>query len=166
MEKTLYQGKFIKVNEVKIDNYTWEKVYLPHSLVVIALTKNKEIIFIEEKRPHEKNPTRLKLVTGHIDKGESVLECANRELQEEAGFKAKKLKEILLHESTGTVNSNFHYILAEDLEESKLPNPDGEDTIIEVLKIKVEDVKRMIYEDKLPWNLSTLGLFKVFHLLE
>jgi len=144
----------------------WEKVYLPHSLVVIALTKENEILFIEEKRPHEKNPTRLKLITGHIDEGETVLECANRELQEEAGFKAHKLTEILAHESTGTVNSNFHYILAEDLEPSKIPNPDGEDSIVQVLKIKYSEVEKMLYENRLDWNLSSLGLFKVFNLLK
>lgn len=165
MENTVYNGKFIKVTELKIDEYTWEKAYLPDSLCVIPITENKEILFIQERRPHEENEIRLKLVTGHIEAGESILETANRELQEEAGFMANKLTEILVNKSTGTINSSFHFVLAQDLIESKLPNPDGEDSIISVEKIPAKKVKEMLESGELNWNLSTLGLFKVFNLL-
>jgi 8-oxo-dGTP pyrophosphatase MutT (NUDIX family) len=161
MENTVYNGKFIKVTEFKHENHIWEKAYFPDSLVVIAVTDDQEIIFIEERRPHEENPVRLKMVTGHIDPGESALETANRELQEEAGFRAQKLTEILVNRSSGTINSNFHFILATGLEESKLPNPDGEDSIVSVKKIKMERVREMLRSGELSWNLSTLGLFKV-----
>ena len=164
MENIVYNGNFIKIAEFTQENYTWEKAYLPDSLVVIAITRDKEILFIEERRPHEDNPIRLKLVTGHIDKGESVIECANRELQEEAGFKANVLKEILVNRSSGTINSNFHFILATELEVSKLPNPDGEATIVSVKKIKINKVRDMLKSGELNWSLSTLGLFKVFDL--
>lgn len=161
MEEIKYNGKFVQVKEALIEGAIFEKVYLPHSLVVIALTNENEILFIKEKRPHETPPERLKLVTGHIDPGEAPIDCANRELQEEAGYKAAHLEEIMVHRSTGTLNSNFHYFFAKDLTESKLPNPDGEDTILEIVKVPLKDIERMLYEDKLPWTLSTLGLFKV-----
>jgi ADP-ribose pyrophosphatase len=166
VEEIKYNGKFIKVSEKKIDQYTWEKVYLPDSLVVIPLTENNEIIFIVELRPHETPNKRLKLVTGHIEKGESPLETANRELQEEAGYKSYNLSEIMVHRSTGTITSNFYYFFARDLEESKIANPDGEHTILEVKKFKLEEVKAMLKSGEMDWNLSTLGLFKVFDLLD
>lgn len=166
VEEIKYKGKFIQVSEKKIDQYTWEKVYLPDSLVVIPITKDNEIIFILEKRPHETPNQRLKLVTGHIDKGESPKETANRELQEEAGFKSNDLTELMVHRSTGTINSNFYYFLAQNLEVSKIPNPDGEDSIIAVKKIKISEVKKMLSENKLEWTLSTLGLFKLFDIMD
>lgn len=166
MEKLKYDGKYIQVRELTIGEHVWEKVYLPDSLVVIPLTDENEIIFIVEKRPHEIPNQRLKMVTGHIDLGEPPIQCANRELQEEAGFKANKLEELMVHHSNGTVNSNFYYFLATDLEESKLPNPDGEDTVLEVRKIKIDDVKAMLSQGELQWTLSTLGLFKVFDRLD
>ncbi len=162
MEELKYDGKYIQVKERVVDGHVWEKVYLPDSLVVIPLTKDNEIIFIVEKRPHETPNQRLKMVTGHIDPGETPILCANRELQEEAGFKANKLEELMVHRSNGTINSNFYYFLATDLEESKLPNPDGEDTILDVRKIKIETVKKMLSLGELQWTLSALGLFKVF----
>ncbi len=164
MEKTIYNGNFIKVTEYKADNYTWEKAYLPDSLCVIPITNENEIVFIEERRPHEKNKIRLKLVTGHIDNGESAIESANRELQEEAGFKSSELTELFVNRSTGTLNSNFHFVLAKNLTKSKIPNPDGEESIVSVQKIKMTQVKEMLESGKMDWNLSTLGLFKVFSL--
>ena len=161
MEKTVYKGNFIEVRELEVGGYTWEKAYFPDSLVIFPITKDNEIIMVEEHRPHEDSKVIQKFVTGHIDKNESPLECANRELQEEAGFKANKLTEILVHRSKGTINSNFHYILAEELEESKLPNPDGEDTIVAVKKIKLEKIKIMLENEQIPWTLPVLGLFKV-----
>jgi ADP-ribose pyrophosphatase len=166
MEELKYNGKYIQVKELTIENHVWEKVYLPDSLVVIPITDNNEMIFIVEKRPHEIPNQRLKMVTGHIDLGESPINCANRELQEEAGFKANKLEELMVHHSNGTVNSNFYYFLATGLEISKLPNPDGEETILEVKKIKIEKVKEMLSSGELQWTLSTLGLFKVFDILD
>ena len=162
MEEVKYSGKYVQVKEKTIDGEVWEMAYIPNSLVVIPITKDDEIIFIVEKRPHETPSKRLKLVTGHIDEGESPIECANRELQEEAGFKANDLEELMVHTSTGTINSNFHYFYARDLEVCKLPNPDGEDSILEVRKIHIDKVKEMLFKDELPWSLSTLGLFKIF----
>lgn len=164
MEKLVYKGKFIKVSELELDGHKWEKAYFPDSLVIFPITENNELILIEELRPHENNKSRLKFVTGHIDSGETPIITANRELQEEAGFKANKLEEILVHDSSGTINSKFYYILAQDLAVSKLPNPDGEHTILAVKKIPLIEVKEMLYDGRLGWNLSTLGLFKIFKL--
>lgn len=164
MEKTVYKGQYIEVKEKKVDEYTWEMAYFPDSLVVFPFTDNDELIMIEERRPHEENPIRLKFVTGHIETGEAPNECANRELQEEAGFKAKHIEEILIHKSRGTINSNFYYFKASDLSVSKLPNPDGEGTIVSVKKIKRERVIEMIRSGELEWTLATLGLIKVLNL--
>ena len=72
MEEIKYNGKFVQVKERIIDGAIWEMAYIPNSLVVIPLTDEDEIIFIVEKRPHENPPQRLKLVTGHIDEGETL----------------------------------------------------------------------------------------------
>jgi ADP-ribose pyrophosphatase len=161
MEKTVYDGQFVKVNELKVENYTWEKAYFPDSLVIFPFTDNDEVIMIEEKRPHEDIKVRLKFVTGHIDPGESPADCANRELQEEVGFKAQHMKELMVHKSRGTINSDFYYFQATGLSVSKLPNPDGEDTIVSIKKFKFDELIMMLEDGKLDWTIATLGLFKV-----
>ena len=164
--KLAYSGNFVQVKESVIDGYVWEKAYFPDSLVVFPITKNGEIIMIEEKRPHEKKPSRLKFVTGHIHDGDDVLETANREMMEEVGLRANQLAEFLKHESSGTINSNFHFVIARDLEPNKIPNPDGEDTILAIHRMPFKKIEEMIYSEELPWSVSTLGMFKILHYLQ
>ena len=162
MEKTVYNGQFIQVKEQIVDNYKWEKVFLPSSLVIYPIEDN-QIYMIVEKRPHEKTVNRLKFVTGHIDKGEEILACANREMQEEIGLKAQELEIIYHHESSGTLNSNFFMVKAQKLSPHKLPNPDGEETILEIKKIHIDELYRMIFNHEITWGLSCLGFLKIYH---
>lgn len=158
-EQIKYQGRFLKITEHTIDNYVWEKVYLPSSLAVFALNDKNEVLLIKEVRPHEIKPTRLKLVTGHLEAGEDILECANRELQEEAGLAAKKLEIFHSHESSGTLNSRFYFVLATELYPSKLPNPDGEDSILGQEFYSLEMARKMLFNGELSWNLASIGFF-------
>ncbi|MCT4641738.1 MAG: NUDIX hydrolase [Bacteriovoracaceae bacterium] len=165
MENIKYQGNYIKVTELEKDGQTWEKAYFPNSMVVFPITEDNQIYMVKERRPHEKEEIRLKFITGHIDKGESPIDCAFREMQEEAGIKAQNLEQILVHSSSGTINSNFYYILATDISPSKLPNPDGENTIVEVIKMPLIELKNKIYNEEFKWTLACLGLFRIFEKL-
>ncbi|RVT44523.1 ADP compounds hydrolase NudE [Rheinheimera sediminis] len=64
---------------------------------------------------------------GLIDSGETAIEAANRELQEEIGFKAGRLiplKTVAL--APGYFNATMHIILALDLTASSLPGDEPE----------------------------------------
>lgn len=162
MEETKYTGKFIKVTEELIGKHIWERVYLSDGVMVFPINSQGEIYMIEEARPHEKNPVRLKFVTGLMDvKGEDPLRTANREMQEEIGLKARHLELILHRESTGTVNNNFYQVVATHLEPSKIPNPDGEETILSVTPYSIEAIKKMLENGRLEWSMGALGVFKI-----
>ncbi len=162
MEETKYEGKFIKVTEEKIDSNTWERVYLSDGVQVFPITSEGKIIMIEEKRPHENKPIRLKFVTGLMDKGDTdPLETANREMQEEIGYKANHLELLIHREASGTINNNFYQILATNLETSKIPNPDGEDTIVSVKAYTIQEIESFLDQGKLPWSMGALGIFKL-----
>ena len=160
-DKLVYSGKFVKVKESTIDHYVWEKVFLPDSLVVFPLDSENKIVIIEERRPHENTPSRLKFITGHLDEGEDVLTSANREMMEEVGLRADKLVEFYKHESSGTLNSKFHFVLAKNLSPKKSPNPDGEETISRILHLTIPEIEQMLARNELNWTLSTLGFFKI-----
>lgn len=166
-EKITYSGRFVQVKESLIDGHIWEKAYFPDSLVVFPITEDNEIIMIEERRPHENVEIRLKFVTGHIHEDDGdVLTTANREMMEEIGLQAKELHEFKKLESSGTINSNFHYVIARGLSPNKIPNPDGEDTIVAIHRTPIMKLKAMLFEEKLPWSVSTLGLIKILNAFE
>ncbi|MCO4754136.1 MAG: NUDIX hydrolase, partial [Bacteriovoracaceae bacterium] len=148
-DKIAYSGRFVQVKESIIDGYKWEKVFLPDSLVVFPIDSQNRIVMIEEKRPHETTPSRLKFVTGHLEPNENTLLSANREMMEEIGFSANKLVEFYKHESSGTLNSNFHFVAARDLEPKKIPNPDGEDSILNVIHVPILEIESMLHEHRL-----------------
>lgn len=166
MEKVVYRGKFVKVTEEVIGENTWERVYLQDGVQVFPMNSQGKIALIEEKRPHEKNPIRLKFVTGLMDQpNEDPLITANREMQEEIGYKAKSLQIILHRESSGTINNHFYQILATHLTPSKIPNPDGEDTILSVNFYTIKEIEDFLATDKLPWSMGALGILKLKKML-
>lgn len=64
---------------------------------------------------------------GLIDPGETALEAANRELQEEIGFKASRLIELkTLTLAPGYFNATMHVVLALDLSPSRLQGDEPE----------------------------------------
>lgn len=64
----------------------------PAGIVVFLLWKNKFLLILRDDKPDINFPNTWSPVTGGIDKGETILECANRELMEEIGIIPKNLK--------------------------------------------------------------------------
>lgn len=162
MEKQVYKGQIINVTEEVIDGINWERVYLPSGVIIFPINDKGQVLMVEEKRPHENPPVRIKPVSGilEIEKG-SPEENAQREMQEEIGYKAGKIENYWTMKSSGTVNSQQHFFVARDLLPSKFPNPDGEDTIMSVKAFELEELKQMYLNDELRWSMSTLGFFRL-----
>jgi 8-oxo-dGTP pyrophosphatase MutT (NUDIX family) len=163
MEKEVYKGHIVRVTEEKIEDITWERVYLPSGVVIFPINEKGQILMIEEKRPHENPPRRIKPISGilELDKG-TAEENAQRELQEEIGFKAGSLENFWTMQASGTVNSQQLFYIARDLVPSKLPNPDGEDTIIAIKPFELDELKSKFLNDEIKWSMSTLGFFRLY----
>ncbi len=166
MEKEVYKGQIVRVTEEKIEGINWERVYLPSGVIVFPINDQGQILMVEEKRPHENPPFRIKPVSGilELDKG-SPEENAQREMQEEIGFKAKSLENFWTSTSSGTVNNVHYFYIARGLTPSKFPNPDGEDTIISIKAFDIEELMEKFLRDEIRWSMSTLGFFKLYHYL-
>ncbi len=162
MENEVYQGQIIRVTEEEIGGINWERVYLPSGVIIFPLNEKGQVLMVEERRPHETPNTRIKPVSGILepDKG-SPEENAQRELQEEIGFKAAQIENFWTMRSTGTVNNEQYFYVARDLVASKLPNPDGEDTIMKVVAYDIEELREKYLRDEIKWSMSTLGFFRL-----
>ncbi len=167
MEKTVYRGKIATVTEEKIENINWERVYLPDGVICFPIDEEGKILMVEERRPHENPPIRIKPISGILEENRgSPEENMQREMQEEIGYKARNLTRLMTLKGTGTVNSTQYCFIATDLVPSKLPNPDGEDTIMGIKRFTPDELLTLFLHDQIKWSTSTLGFFRLYHLLK
>lgn len=162
MEKVVYQGNIVRVTEEKIHEINWERVYLPDGVIVFPITDEGKIILIREKRPHENPPERIKPVSGILEHEKGTpAENAQREMQEEIGLKAQSLELLWNQKGTGTVNHEQYYFVATGLTKEKLPNPDGEETIMGTIEYSPEELLKALTTEEIRWSMSTLGIFRL-----
>jgi len=106
----------------------------------------------------------LALPKGRIEPTETHLEAANRELQEEVGYGANKLRLLAsLTLAPGYFGHITHVILAEDLFEKRLAGDEPEE--IEVIPWQISRLKELLAHEECTEARSIAALFMVRDLL-
>ncbi len=165
-EKTAYRGKRIVVEELHYKNPRTnqiiyrEHVLAGHAAIIMPMTDNNEFIMIKEPRtPIGKNV--LAFPAGMIEEGEKPEDGAIRELEEETGYRAGKLKKLReVYPAIGYSNEQTIIFLATDLVKTQRHLDETED--IEVLKIPVEEVRKMLEDGEIQTSSETVGLLYYF----
>jgi ADP-ribose pyrophosphatase len=96
--KSVFKGKLLKVfvKKVRLPNgylATFEIIKHPGAALVIPFLSSDKIIMLRQLRPVIGSYI-YELPAGTIDKGESALTCAKREIIEETGYSAKRMSRI------------------------------------------------------------------------
>ncbi|HXH30356.1 MAG TPA: NUDIX hydrolase [Bacteriovoracaceae bacterium] len=166
MEKEVYRGQILRITEEEISGHVWERAYLPDGVIVFPITAAGKIILVEERRPHETPPVRIKPVSGILEtlKG-TPAENAQREMQEEIGLKASVLENFMTLRGSGTINHTQYFFIARGLTPCKLPNPDGEDSILGTIEVSPKELLEKLMQDEIRWSISTLGMFRLMEKL-
>ncbi|ACP39485.1 NUDIX hydrolase [Saccharolobus islandicus] len=164
----IFSGKKFEVHidKVKLPNgYERELEFVKHRGSVVIIPKiNNEIILIRQFRPVI-DKWIYELPAGTIEDGEDPLNTANRELIEEIGYEAGKLKEIIsFYASPGITTEYMRLYLAEDLRYvGAKPEPYE---IIEPIRLSIEEAIKMIRERKIEDAKTIIGIFTLKELLE
>lgn len=112
------------------------------AVIVVAVPDDDHVLLIREYACGV-HRYELGLPKGRVERGETLLEGANRELQEECGFAAERLEELgHLTLAPGYMTHRTHVILARDLYPSRLPGDEPEE--IEVLRWPWDDLAGLI----------------------
>lgn len=121
------------------------RAYRPNVVHILALTKDANVIMLREFRPFYQRYLWM-IPSGKVDKEDDPLIAANRELQEETGYRAQSLQLYCMARHTDQlVSKNFIYI-AHDLVKDPLPQDDDE--LIEVHELSlVEAMDRVLQDD-------------------
>lgn len=117
------------------------------SVVILALdhAKNKKDpwIVVERQYRHAANQHLWELPAGSLDPGEDPLAGAQRELEEETGYRAKKWKPLVeYYASPGFLGESMKVFLAEGLIPGDAHPEDDEE--IELRLVKLSDAMKMI----------------------
>lgn len=162
MERTVYSGNIIRVTEEEIGGVVWERAYLPPGVIIFPITDDGKIILIRERRPHEIPSVRIKPVSGILEEElGSPEENAQREMQEEIGYRASQMKLLMTLRGSGTITHTQHFFVAQGLVHSKLPNPDGEEVIEGLVEFTPDELRIALKNDEIKWSMSTLGMFRL-----
>ena len=107
------------------------------AVMVVPFIEN-DIIFIKEYAAAI-DDYMITFPKGKIDKGETIEEAANRELQEEVGYKSKEIKLIKkLYLAPGYIDHTTYVMVAKELSVSSLRGDEPEE--LEVIRVHRDDV--------------------------
>lgn len=106
----------------------------------------------------------LALPKGRIEKGEDVMDSANRELMEEIGYGAKRLRTLTaLTLAPGYIGATTHIVLAQDLYPRRLPGDEPEE--IELVRWNIHQLGALLKQDDFSEARSLAALYMVRDLL-
>ncbi|MDF0132200.1 NUDIX hydrolase [Staphylococcus pseudintermedius] len=146
-KESIYKGKIIEVEKHKVslpNNETAYREVVKHNgaVAICALTPDKQVILVKQYRKALEQEL-LEIPAGKLEPGEDRESAAMRELEEETGYKAKKLTLIgEVYGTPGFSNEKISVYFADNLVEGKV-NLD-EDEFVEKVLYSLDDVKKAV----------------------
>ncbi|NOZ03878.1 MAG: NUDIX hydrolase [FCB group bacterium] len=166
--KPVFKGRLldVRLDEVRLPNgknTTREYIIHPGAVVMIPVLPDGNIVLIRQYR-YPMGREFIELPAGKLDPGESPRETADRELEEEIGYRAGKLTELVeIHPCIGYSNERMWLYLAEELVPTKT-NTDH-DEFIELLPMPVEKAVDMVWAGKITDVKTIIGILWADRLL-
>jgi len=157
----IYQGRVFglrrdEVLEPSGLRTTREVITHPGSVVVLPVLPDGRIVMIRQYR-HATRQYLWELVAGRKEPEETPKQGAARELLEETGYRAKRIKVFLdVFPTPGFLEERMYILLAEGLTAGKA-QPE-EDEKIEVRAYRVNELKKMIKSGRLKDAKSIAGI--------
>jgi ADP-ribose diphosphatase len=159
-----HDSRFLNVEEVDLAfsngaRRTFERLTASgQGAVFIVALRDADTVLLVREYAAGLNRYELGLPKGRIDPGETALEAANRELQEEAGFAARKLNVLTtLSLSPAYMTHKAEVILAEDLYPERRPGDEPEP--LDVVPWKLSELHLLLARDDVSEGRSIAALF-------
>jgi len=173
-----FQGKLFTVYDETLDTpsgqtVTYERCSRPPSVVIIPFLDEKNILILKEYRISLGKKT-WRLPAGRVDEAiklnreldpqnsddlKIIKKAAQRELQEEAGYRAEKLELYHNRYQGESIKAPTHVFIARDL--TKDPLPQDEEEYIETHKISLEKAYQMALSGEIEEELMALCIIKL-----
>ena len=167
-EKVIFQTKLFTLKDIDIEfdhkKVTYQILEKNDTALIVPINEKGELVLIKEYFCAI-DEYQICVPKGSIDKDHDDLTTANKELQEEIGFKAGKLDKLgTLTMSPGYLTQRTHVFLARDLTESKLEGDEEEQ--LEVVFYPFDKFEELIDQGKLTETRMIAALYLAKRFLE
>lgn len=158
----VYKGQKVnlKISEFVLPNKTKVKkevVEQRGASLIIPVLKDGKLVMVEQYRPIL-DAWLLEFPAGTIEEGENALSCAKRELVEETGYVAQKMKELFKgYPSPGYSNEILHVFVASELVETQARPENYE--LIKIERFNANEAISMIMDGRIQDIKTIAALF-------
>ena len=159
--KSVYQGRVVQLRVDRVEEpggVIAEREIVDHagSVVVLPILPDGQVLLVQQYR-HAVRQRLWELVAGGIEKGETPLRAAARELREETGYSADRLKKLFdFYPSPGVMSERMFLVEARGLRPA-LACPEA-DEFISVGSFSLTQLRMMIRQDKIKDGKTFVGL--------
>lgn len=162
--KTLFKGSLFTIKQTT-DSFgkVRELCFRPPSVEIIAITDDKKIILVNEKRPTHKERIYA-LPSGRVDKEVDLKDAAQRELREESGFEAGSLELFMRNHPSTSFKYNTYFFIGRKLTKSPLPRDEEEDIIVEFKTL--DEAAQLALEGKVRPDIGGLAILRFKHAVD
>ena len=165
MNKNIYKGRIVDLNleTVTLPNgatVELEVIHHPGAAATVPMKDERTVILIRQYR-HAVGGYIYEIPAGKLHPGEDPRECANRELEEEIGYKAGALEHVTSAYTTpGFTDEVIHIYKATQLQ--KGTQDLGHDEVLEIAEFPLAKTMTMIREGVIKDAKTIVGLQCVY----
>ncbi len=160
----LYDGRIIKLDlrDIRLPDGKEAKreiIVHPGAVAIVAFDSDQNVLLVRQFRSAAQK-TLVEIPAGTLNPGEDPQACAERELQEETGYRPGKLEALGgIYSAPGYTSEFIHLFYAANLSESWLAHDDDE--FIEVDHVPLTQALAMIESGEIADGKSVAGLMRV-----
>ncbi len=160
--KSVYQNRWLSLREDRVElpdgrTTIYGVVICGDCVGILPFVDHDQVLLVRQYR-YVAGRTTWEMPTGGVRPGESLEAAAQRELQEEAGYRAGQLKKIVAyHTSKSILDETAHLYLAEGLQ--PVHDQPGDDT--EFIKTQVfpfPTVLRMVMDGEIMDSMTIIAI--------
>ncbi|WP_461223960.1 NUDIX hydrolase [Lacticaseibacillus suihuaensis] len=167
--REVYAGPIFSVLQQTIDTpdglrVTRDLIRHAQAVAMLAITPDDRVLVNREYRVGV-NRESFALPAGLINTGETVLAAARRELQEETGYQALDLSELVaVHSSEGMTDELVHLVLATIDPEQTTAKHFDQDEFVQSALVPLEEVKAAVQAGQITsaQSVSALSYYLAF----
>ncbi|MFT6450169.1 MAG: 8-oxo-dGTP pyrophosphatase MutT (NUDIX family) [Oleispira sp.] len=160
-----YDNPWIRVEEYQVINPAGGAgiygtvSFKNRAVAIVALFENGDTLLVGQYR-YPLQEYHWELPMGGAPEGESALECAQRELQEETGFRAARWQQILsMHLSNSITQEQGFTFIAEELQAGEMALEETED--ITCQRVPFERVFQQVMAGEITDAMTVASIMKV-----